>query len=680
MTRYKPKSIAQLRKIIHELSEKFMLDLSLIDVSELTDLSYALCDKNLCHPITDFSGLSTWNTSKVTSFEGLFKGLLNFKGEGIENWDVSLGRNFKDMFSNCLCFNANLNKWKLCAAENLNHMFLNCSLFTGKGIEEWNLPSGCCLDGLFEGCTHFNADMSRFNVNDHSDLTAIFKNCVYFEGKGLENWDARKIRKFYEMFSGCRRLAGEKLKSWHFGNNTKLDGLFKNFSNLGPWLRTLDVSSVVSMKELFENSNVDSSWISNWDVSNVTDMAGLFKGCRNFDDKNLEKWNTASLENLNETFANTNHITGLGLKHFKVENVISMDSTFEDCHNYDGYGLERWNTKALKSLKKTFKQYPDYRTEFNADCLTDWNISKVTSLKGTFSGVNFSESGLEGLRKWDTRNVRDMSYIFSGADIRKDTSPLKNWSTVKVTTLRSAFNSTSGTVGPGLEHFCNENVRSLRCTFCNCEIENTKFLSTWNTSAVEDMTGLFFAEKNIWSYAKDKKLFSCLPLKEWDTSKVIYMGGAFAYRDISGEGLEDWVTDSVKDMYGMFNGCVELDDLHLKKWKVKNVADMSFIFFNCKNMSGEGICHWKTTPEKCSYAFSFADKLTEDKFNGFDFSYAQENQRDVKNMFTGCSQLKNQHLVKIRDCDYESDSLDLKTRQDDIDDHMDITHDSIYRF
>ena len=82
MTRYKPKSIAQLRKIIHELSEKFMLDLSLIDVSELTDLSYALCDKNLCHPITDFSGLSTWNTSKVTKMSFMFSEVFHFDISG----------------------------------------------------------------------------------------------------------------------------------------------------------------------------------------------------------------------------------------------------------------------------------------------------------------------------------------------------------------------------------------------------------------------------------------------------------------------------------------------------------------------------------------------------------------------------------------------------------------------
>lgn len=681
MTGYKPKSNAQLKKIIHDLSEKFMLDLALIDVSELTDLSYALSERNLCHPITDFSGLSSWNTSKVTSFEGLFEGLPNYKGEGIENWDVSCGRNFKNMFSNCLCFNADLNKWKFNAAENLSHMFLNCRLFTGKGIEEWKLPSDSCLAGLFEGCTHFNADMSRFVINDNADLSAIFKDCIYFEGKGLENWEARKIIKFYEMFSGCCRLDGEKLKAWHFGNNAKLDGLFLNFNNLGPWLNDFDVSTVVSMKDLFKNSNIESSWISCWDVGRVKDMSGLFSCCQNFDDVHLDKWNTESLQNLDEAFARTAHITGRGLRHFKVEKVISMNSTFESCYHYDGYGLEQWHTDALESLEKTFRQireFPPYA--FNADYLTHWNVSHVTSLKGTFSGISFSENGLEGLRNWDTRNVRDMSYIFSGANIKKDTAPLKNWSTFNVTTLRSAFNDTRGVIGPGLEHFCNGKVRSLRCTFTDCKIEDTNFLSEWNTSAVEDMTGLFSAENLVlWSDVTDKKRFSCLPLKAWDTAKVKYMGGAFAFRNISGEGLEDWITDNVKDMYAMFNGCWELDDAHLKKWNVENAENISFMFFNCKNMSGEGICHWQNTPENCAYAFSFADKLTEDKFKGFDFSYAQNNSK-VKNMFAGCRNLKNQQLVKLCGCDYEIDNLDCGTLQSDIDDHMDSVEDSIWRF
>ncbi len=74
------------------------------------------------------------------------------------------------------------------------------------------------MSGLFEG-TDFCGDIDRWNVSNVKNMTSMFKNCSHFNGD-LTGWEIDKECRTDEMFDGCfideknkpvpLRLPGEK--------------------------------------------------------------------------------------------------------------------------------------------------------------------------------------------------------------------------------------------------------------------------------------------------------------------------------------------------------------------------------------------------------------------------------------------------------------------------------------
>ena len=97
-----------------------------IDTSEITDMSYLFAfiaedeedDELFCKAVgfiaefyfkrEDFSGIGSWDTSKVTTFEWCFFKAVNFN-EDISKWDTSSATNMSGMFSFAVNFNQPLN-------------------------------------------------------------------------------------------------------------------------------------------------------------------------------------------------------------------------------------------------------------------------------------------------------------------------------------------------------------------------------------------------------------------------------------------------------------------------------------------------------------------------------------------------------------------------------------------
>ena len=72
----------------------------------------------------DFSGIGSWDTSKVTTFERMFYKADNFN-EDISKWDTSSATNMVGMFAGAKSFNQNLSAWgdKLGKVQNMKKCF-----------------------------------------------------------------------------------------------------------------------------------------------------------------------------------------------------------------------------------------------------------------------------------------------------------------------------------------------------------------------------------------------------------------------------------------------------------------------------------------------------------------------------------------------------------------------------
>ena len=109
--------------------------------------------------------------------------------------------------------------------------------------------------------------------------------------------------------------------------------------------------------------------------------------------------------------------------------------------------------------------------------ISDWDVSKVTKMKGLFKDKKFFNEKIEN---WDVSNVTDMSNMFDGAfDFNQ---PLEKWDV--------------------------SNVKDMSYMFSYAQKFNQP-LNKWNISNVENMRNMFFYTKAFNQ-----------PLNKWDVSKV----------------------------------------------------------------------------------------------------------------------------------------------------------------
>ena len=94
-----------------------------------------------------------------------------------------------------------------------------------------------------------------------------------------------------------------------------------------------------------------------------------------------------------------------------------------------------------------------------------------------------------------------------------------------------------------------------------------------DVSLVEDMSELFCVIGNE---------VKTLDLSGWKTSNAKDMTWMFyECKNLKSLDLSGWDTSNVKDMSGMFCNCSNLISLNLSGWDTSNADNMSWMFFNC---------------------------------------------------------------------------------------------------
>jgi surface protein len=158
---------------------------------------------------SDLPDMSLWDVSKITDMSELFRDKIiteeaNQRIKGISEWNVENVIYMSFMFENCTAFNQNLSKWKLIEARDLSGMFQMC--------KNYNLPifklnkdnKVTHTESMFLGCTIFNQDISNWDVSNVQDMRNMFENCTAFN-QDLSRWELKKDSKVYtdNMFKGC---------------------------------------------------------------------------------------------------------------------------------------------------------------------------------------------------------------------------------------------------------------------------------------------------------------------------------------------------------------------------------------------------------------------------------------------------------------------------------------------
>jgi len=169
---------------------------------------------------------------------------------------------------------------------------------------------------------------------------------------------------------------------------------------------------------------------------------------------------------------------------------------------------------------------------------------------------------ISGLDSISTLKVQDISYMFAICTSLNNISALSNWNT--------------------------SNVEDMSGLFYALPLSNISVLSNWNTSSLKDISRLFLSTK----------IDDISPLSNWNISKVEDMSELFencsSLTDLT--PLSNWNTSSVKSLSCTFQDCTSLTNLTgLENWDIRNVIYMSGMFNNCTNLvNASGINSWGT--------------------------------------------------------------------------------------
>ena len=216
-----------------------------------------------CTSLTDLSGLSTWDTSSVTTMSDMFNNCRSLTDlSGLSTWDTSSVTYMSYMFYNCRSLTdlTPLANWNTSSVTKMFSMFNSCRSLTDlSGLSTWNTSSVTNMSGMFRGdsvnmsLTELTP-LANWNTSSVTDMSYMFYNCRSLTDlSGLSTWNTSSITNMSYMFYNCRSLT--------------------DLTPLANW----NTSSVTDMSYMFFNdNNIDATVLNGWDVSNVTDKTYAF--------------------------------------------------------------------------------------------------------------------------------------------------------------------------------------------------------------------------------------------------------------------------------------------------------------------------------------------------------------------------------------------------------------------
>ena len=136
-----------------------------------------------------------------------------------------------------------------------------------------------------------------------------------------------------------------------------------------------------------------------------------------------------------------------------------------------------------------------------------------------------------------------------------------------------------------------------------------------------------------------------LDVSNFDTSNVTMMSVMFGTVTMNGEimsiteikGLENFKTNKVTDMGGMFANCIKLKDIDISNFDTENLKGAEFMFLNCRNITKLNLKNFRT--DNAVYIdglFAGCSTLKEIDLSSFNTSKVQ----NTYNMFNGCTNLE----------------------------------------
>lgn len=261
-------------------------------------------------------------------------------------------------------------------------------------------------------------------------------------------------------------------------------------------------------------------------------------------------------------------------------------------------------------------------------------LHMLGSMKGAFAGFTNATS-ITGLHLLETSKVTDMSYIFSESKFEQ--IDISMWDTKNVTNFAYMLYQTQYTDIVNMNNIDLSNVLDVSYMFAYCTSVTNIYLENVDTSHIVNMEGMFDGVGSS-SYKGKTVLHGTL-----DTSSCTNMSYMFRRSKLHelSSIVENFNTEKVTNMKGMFYHGLNVFELDLSKWDVSNVVDMTEMFTDVICLTTLNMEGW--TPTKLRYA----DRMFRNCHNLRAFTQwnATPNVKSAEAMFENCFEMRDINMT-----------------------------------
>lgn len=425
-----------------------------------TDVQYMFRE---CPSFND--DLSSWNTSLIQRFDGLFYQAINFNNggnAGIDGWDMSSAKSLAFMFDGATDFNQPIGSWDVSSVTDFRYMFARANGFD-QSIGAWDVSSGENFHRMFFengtwnsgtgiATSGFNQDLSnwfQYSGTKERDMRSMFNQAYAFNNgnasgvAGTMSWNtsgAEMRAMFFAAYS-----FNQDISSFDASGSTSLQAMFNGaivFNNgESDGIDNWDVSGVTDMANMFSGAVAFNQPVGSWDVSNVTDMRNMFLNANSFNQDLLE-WNVSSVTNFESMFEGADNFNGEVYK-WRPFAAINMESMFEgtsfnryiepwfanilDLTTEDDLIISTEDGKYLGVVSSTNEDVSPFsissfnamfknNTAFNQD-MTSWDVSTVVDMNDMLFNASSFDQSLGG---WNVQNVIEMSGMLQNTNLSEE--------------------------------------------------------------------------------------------------------------------------------------------------------------------------------------------------------------------------------------------------------------------
>ncbi|UOY07396.1 BspA family leucine-rich repeat surface protein [Muricauda sp. SCSIO 64092] len=277
-----------------------------------------------------------------------------------------------------------------------------------------------------------------------------------------------------------------------------------------------------------------------------------------------------------------------------------MAGAFWGCTNMDILASDTPDLSQVGSMKQMFANCTSLK---GTTSFSTWNTSNVTDMSFMFSGATVFN---EDIGSWNTGGVTDMRFMFSAAITSNQ--DISSWNTSGVTDMDNMFNGATA-FDQDIGSWDTSNVTDMSAMFSNANAFN-KDISSWNTGNVDNMRQMFWnasafdQDVGLWNTSSVTNMYAMFyqatafngNIGLWNTVKVINMRAMFTNAKAFDQDIGPWNTAIVTDMGEMFNGATAFDQ-DLGEWDLGALTSLQGISggVNMLKNSGLSVANWDAT-------------------------------------------------------------------------------------